>query len=133
MTARTWIEGIAALEVEGVRRQYLYPPQQISDADLPMSFPRLPEANEEVVALSGAVGLTSRQMEWVFVVRPFMLSTSKTEFEKALDLIDAIGSELRDATVSLSIDNWAIKWAEESFDGGLTGYRVLVATVTGSE
>jgi hypothetical protein len=110
MTARTWIEGIAALEVEGVRRQYLYPPQQISDADLPMSFPRLPEANEEVVALSGAVGLTSRQMEWVFVVRPFMLSTSKTEFEKALDLIDAIGSELRDATVSLSIDNWAIKW-----------------------
>jgi hypothetical protein len=133
MTARTWIEGIAALEVEGVRRQYLYPPQQISDADLPMSFPRLPEANEEVVALSGAVGLTSRQMEWVFVVRPFMLSTSKTEFEKALDLIDAIGSELRDATVSLSIDNWAIKWAEESFDGGLTGDRVFVCTVTGRE
>jgi hypothetical protein len=133
MTARTWLEGIAALEVTGVKRKWSSMPPQLNDADLPLSFPRLPEAEQGVVALSGATGLTTRQMEWVFVVRPFSLSTNKAEFEKALDLIDAIASELSDAAIAQSVETWVIRWGEESFDGGVTGYRVLVVTVTGSE
>lgn len=131
-TYADWVAGVAALTVTGVKRKLAAPPQQVSDADLPMSYPRIPEMGEEVAALSGGHGLTSATAEVVFLMRPSNLSTAATTFAAALAMIDAIGTTYGAAVLTLGLDRWTVQQTYESLDGGATVYWALVASVEGS-
>lgn len=132
MTYAEWVAGIAALTVAGVKTKKAFPPQQVNDADLPLSYPRIPELTEEVAALSGGRGLSEARAEMVFLLRPTTLSTNATTFAAALTLIDAVAAAYRAATITWGVDRWSTLQTIEGLDGGATLYWALVATVEGS-
>lgn len=132
MTTYTqWVQGIAGLTVTGVRKAVTSPPQQVNDGDLPLMFPRLPTSGNEVIALTGGMGLKTATVELVVIVRPATLSTNVTEFPIMLGLLDAMESTLTAAVVTWGIDRWGVRVEDLTLDG-ITVHRALVATVEGS-
>lgn len=131
-TYAQWVTGLAGLSVTGVTTKVANPPQTVNDADLPLSFPRLPTGGNTVIALTGGMGLKEATAELVFVVRPLTLSSNKTEFPILLGLLDGIEAALSAAVLTWGIDRWSVRVEDITLGDGATIYRALVATVEGS-
>ncbi len=132
MTYAQWVAGVAALDITGVKTEKTAPPQRVNDADLPLSYPRIPELSEEVAALTGSHGLTNATVEMVFLMRPMALATSAATFAATLALLDAMTTTYGAAVTTWGLDTWSVRQTVESLDGGTTLYVALVATIEGS-
>jgi hypothetical protein len=127
----TFISNIAGMTVSGVTRQYTAPPQQLSTADLPASYPRLPIADNQSVTLTHGRGLLQAAVELVIVVEPYRQGTNITSFATCVALVDAIETALAANANTYEIDRWNIVLQIEEY-GADRPYWQLVTRVEGS-
>lgn len=126
--------GIADLTISGVKRKYRNIPDQISTADLPCQFVRLPEGSEGPLTALGEGGWPNRMLELVIVASPVGQNRQPLNHELVLTLIDALSGTLRavpaNNTISQAKLSWRIRGRIDLI--GDTEYWFIVATITGN-
>lgn len=130
MTYAEFVAQLAAIPVAGVKTARREPPRQVNDAEMPLSYPRLPATAEEIVSFSGETGLAVAEVVMVFLVKSMMLSTQAVNFAGSLAMIDAIHSAYRTAAEEGLIDGWRIAQVDDTI--GETDYYALAATINAS-
>jgi hypothetical protein len=128
-TYTAYIAALAGLTISGVERKYTSQPDNVDTADLPASFPRLPNGgtNEDTMTTCQGDGKT-RTAELIVVIEPTGQSTSAANFANTVTMCDSIETAL-DGLSIMPIITYTI-------DASLAivpGYWAIVATVTGIE
>lgn len=123
-----FVNNLAAIDIDGVRRQYNEPPQSTPSRDLPISFPRLPIGNE------GPLGFCSGsrfniQCDLVVALKPISQDEQYLNYADALRMLDNVQSALR--TNNSSVGNYNLHWELRVEVVPLAGadYWSVVATV----
>jgi hypothetical protein len=88
MIMTAFISALASLDVEGVRRQYTYPPLQISTADLPASFVRPPLTNYEPVSICDDTSYTYT-CQLVIAIEPTGQNIQPVNYADMVTMVDA--------------------------------------------
>lgn len=131
MTYTSFVNGLAAIAVAGVTRKYTSPPSQISSADLPAMYPRLPEGNQEIASFGYQAGIFAASCELVVLVKANQQGTAAANFTQCLTLLDALNTAIDSNALTLKVDRWTLRQ-----DGEFVGdavYWALVAKVEASE
>ncbi len=131
MTYTEYVATLAGLSITGVVKAYSSPPTQLSTAQLPAQWPRLPSGETAVASLGGEMGLPSFTCDLVIAVEAMQQNTQPANYTKALALIDALQTALTTEALNNVVDSWQMRLDGEQI--GDTAYWVIVATVTGSE
>ena len=131
MTYTEYVATLAGLTVTGVVKAYSAPPTQLSTAQLPAQWARLPQGETTVASMGGQMGLPSFTCDLVIAVEAMGQNTQPANYARALAIIDALQTTLADEALSGVVDSWQMRLDGEQI--GDTAYWVLVATVTGSE
>lgn len=124
----TLSNGLADLVVAGVTRRLRYLPNQISTADLPISFVRLPDGQESALTADGIGGWPTRTVELVIAVEPLGQSGNEANHAATLALMDAVDTALR-ATVPGVWYTGKIAWtmrASQSIIGQTEFWTIIV-------
>jgi hypothetical protein len=129
-TYAAFVTAVAGVSVTGVTTAYTSPPSQLNTAALPVSYPRLPELEREVIAFGYQAGLQSSTVEMVFLIEPIMQNLSSANFASMTALVDAIDTAYAANAATIGIDRWNIR--QETSAYGETEYWALVATVEAS-
>jgi len=130
MTYTSLVNGLSSMTVTGVVCKYSESPPQLSSAQLPAMYPRLPEGSLAVLNLSGVTGLLECVVELVIVVNSTMQSTSGSNFVLCLSLLDALNTALASNVIALNLDRWSLR-QEEGIIGDIP-YWLIVARVEAS-
>lgn len=130
MTYAEYVVTLAGLTVPGVARRFNAPPTQLSTAQLPAMWPRLPRGASNVVTLGSALDMAVLTCDLIVAVEPVGQNTQPTNYAKAIGLIDALQSALAAEAAGGMVDSWTFRLDGELV--GETAYWVVVATVTGS-
>jgi len=131
MTYTEYVATLAGLSITGVVKAYSSPPTQLSTAQLPAQWPRLPSGETAVASLGGEMGLPSFTCDLVVSIEVIGQNTQPANYTKALALIDALQTALTTEALNNVVDSWQMRLDGEQI--GDTAYWVIVATVTGSE
>mgnify|MGYP000908911100 len=131
MTYTEYVATLAGLTVTGVVKAYSAPPTQLSTAQLPAQWARLPQGETTVASMGGQMGLPSFTCDLVIAVEAMGQNTQPANYARALAIIDALQTTLADEALSGVVDSWQMRLDGEQI--GDTAYWVIVATVTGSE
>jgi len=133
-TYAAFSSGVANLSITGVKRKYTNIPDQLSTADLPCQFVRLPVGSEGPLTADGQGGWPNRTVELVIVVSPVGQSRQPTNQALALTLIDALCTTLRAVPATNTISQAKLSWAirGEIDYIGETEYWYIVASITGN-
>lgn len=131
MTYAEYVATLTALTVAGVTKRYSAPPAQLSTAQLPAMWARLPSGTVEVVAMDGGAGLPSFTCDLVIAIEAMGQNTQPANYAKALAVIDAMQTTLTTEALNSDLDSWQMRVDVDQV--GDTAYWVIVATVTGSE
>ena len=131
MTYTEYVAILAGLSITGVVKAYSSPPTQLSTAQLPAQWPRLPSGETAVASLGGEMGLPSFTCDLVVSIEVIGQNTQPANYTKALALIDALQTALTTEALNNVVDSWQMRLDGEQI--GDTAYWVIVATVTGSE
>ena len=131
MTYAEYTATLANLTISGVTKRFSQAPSQLSTAQLPAQWPRLPSGNTQVETLNGGPGLTTIDCDLVIAVEAVSQNTQPANWTKAMGLIDAMHAAIAAESVNNHvIDKWALRLAQDQI--GDTVYWLIVATVTGS-
>jgi len=131
MTYTEYVATLAGLTVTGVVKAYSAPPTQLSTAQLPAQWARLPSGETTISTMTGAAGLPSLTCDLVIAVEVIGQNTQPANYAKALAIIDALHAALADEALGCVLDSWQMRVDVDQV--GDTAYWVIVATVTGSE
>jgi xanthine/uracil permease len=131
MTYTEYVAILAGLDVTGVVKVYTAPPTQLSTAQLPAQWARLPQGETTIATLTGAAGLPSFTCDLVIAVEAMGQNTQPANYAKCLALIDALQTALTTEALENKVDSWTLRMDAEQI--GETAYWTLVASVTGSE
>ena len=131
MTYTEYTAMLAGLTITGVVKAYSAPPTQLSTAQLPAQWVRLPGGETTIATLTGAAGLPSLTCDLVVAVEVIGQNTQPANYTKCLALIDAMQTTLTAEALNGAVDSWNLRMDAEQI--GDTAYWVLVASVTGSE
>ena len=131
MTYTEYAAMLAGLDVTGVTKRYTSPPTQLSTAQLPAQWPRLPSGETQIATLTGGAGLPSLSCDLVIAVEVVAQNTQPANYAKALGIIDALQAALATEALDNVVDSWQMRLETDVL--GDTLYWVIVATVTGSE
>ena len=131
MTYTEYVATLAGLTVTGVVKAYTSPPTQLSTAQLPAQWARLPQGETTIASMGGQMGLPSLTCDLVLAVEVIGQNTQPANYAKALAIIDALHAALADEALGCVVDSWQMRLDAEQI--GDTAYWVIVATVTGSE
>lgn len=133
-TYTAFAHGIGDLTITGVKRKYRNIPDQLSTADLPCQFVRLPESSEGPLTASGEGGWPNRTVDLVIVASPVGQSRQPTNQDLVLTLIDALSTTLRAVpatnTISQAKLSWRIRGRIDAI--GDTEYWFIVASIVGN-
>ena len=129
-TYAAFATAIANISVAGVTTKETAPPSQVTTAELPMSYPRLPELSREIISIGYQFGLDASTVEIVFLVEPLMQNVNSANFAAMTALVDAIDTAYAAAASTNGIDRWSIR--QETATLTDTPYWALVATVEAS-
>lgn len=124
------VDDLATLPITGVKRQYSAPPQQVSTADMPLTFPRVPRGKVTVSTLSGLAASPMWAVDLVCVLEAAGQSTQPTNFSGAVGMIDAMNAALEGYAAVGCANSWEIRQDMEFI--GDTAYWVLIASVEAS-
>lgn len=124
------VSGLAAVSVTGVKTKMAEAPRRVSDAMLPISYPRVPSVVRSVGTIGGALDLDRVTVEMVILVRSMMVSTQAGNFAAVTALMDAINTAYSAQANTLQLDLWAIEETQDSIDGA--PYWALVVRVEAS-
>lgn len=130
-TYTTFVNNVAGMTISGVTRAYTSPPQQLSTADLPASYPRLPIADNQSVTLTHGRGLLTAAVEIVVVLEPYRQGTNVANFAACVTMIDAIETALATNANTYDIDRWNIIQTIEEYGVDRPHWQ-LVARIEGS-
>lgn len=122
---------VADLTVSGVVTKRSSYPSQISTSLLPLSYPRLPVTESGIVTIGHTRGLVQATVDLVIIVEPVRQNLNSVNYEKCLDLIDALTTALTENASARGIDSWSILLDVEEY-GEATPFWTLVARVSGS-
>lgn len=124
----TFISELASMTVTGVTRQYVYPPNQLSTADLPASFVTLPTAVNETIATCDEVSDTFTA-ELVIALEPTGQNLQPTNYAAVLAMMDNVNAALKatDFTDLLQA-SWQLSTPPTVI--GASAYWSVTATVT---
>lgn len=128
-TYAAYVGALAGLTVTGVKRKFTAPPTRINTADLPATYPRLPQGQEGPMTAEGEGGWPSLTCELVMIVEPLGQNLQPTNFAATLTLIDNLSTALRNTSLAKSKNRWVIRQQAVNF-GTETNYWTLVASVT---
>lgn len=131
MTYTEYAAMLAGLNVAGVTKRFTSPPTQLSTAQLPAQWPRLPSGETQIATLTGAAGLPTFACDLVIAVEAYQQNTQPANYAKALAVIDAMQTTLTTEALNSDLDSWQMRVDVDQV--GDTAYWVIVATVTGSE
>lgn len=131
MTYTEYVATLAGLSVTGVVKAYTAPPTQLSTAQLPAQWARLPQGETTVASMGGQMGLPSFTCDLVIAVEAMGQNTQPANYARALAIIDALQATLADEALGGVVDSLTMRLDAEQI--GDTAYWVIVATVTGSE
>lgn len=131
MTYTEYVATLAGLSITGVVKAYSSPPTQLSTAQLPAQWPRLPSGETAVASLGGEMGLPSFTCDLVVSIEVIGQNTQPANYAKCLAVIDAMQTALTTEALDGVVDTWTLRMDGEQI--GDTAYWVIVATVTGSE
>ena len=129
-TFAAFADALVGLTYSGVTRNYSYPPQQISTADMPLMYPRLPEVSHDVIDLAYGVSTEQAQIELVFLVEPGGQNINEANFDAMVALLDAIDTTLSTNAATICANRWEIRQETAVFEN--TSFWALVATVEAS-
>jgi hypothetical protein len=130
-----FVDGVASLTITGVKRRYDAPPDRLTTADLPASFPHIPDdaAQEAPLTADGQGGWPRMAVELVVVIEPTRQRTQAANFAATLAMMDAVAAALRGAakgSISKGPLSWSIRGGIETV--GETEYWCVVARVMGN-
>jgi len=132
MTYTQFVEALAAISVTGVQRRFGAPPNQLSSADLPAQWPRLPDGDSEIATFGDEMGLDTLRCDLVVCVEAIGQNTQPVNYARCLQLVDGLQAALTTAARTDNvIDRWTLRLVAEMV--GQTPYWLLVASVTGSD
>ena len=131
MTYTDYAAMLSGLTITGVTKAYGAPPAQLSTAQLPAQWPRLPSGEMTIASLTGAAGLPSLTCDLVIAVEVIGQNVQPANYAKCLAMIDALQTALTTEALDGVVDSWQMRLDAEQI--GDTSYWVIVATVTGSE
>lgn len=126
-----FVGALGNMTVTGVTKKMTSPPRQVSTAQLPLQFPRLPAGTNSVETLSSTTALKRGTCELVILIEAVGQSTLPLNFALALTLLDNLDAALGTLAASGTVDDWAIRQDAEVLADG-TQFWALVATVRGS-
>jgi hypothetical protein len=125
-----FVATLSGLTVAGVRKVYTSPPVQLSTAQLPAMWPRLPSGESTVVTMAGGLDLPMLRCDLVIAVEPWQQNTQPANYGRTLALLDALQAALAAECDDGTLDSWTVR-----IDGEMVGevpYWAIIATVTGS-
>ena len=128
-TYAQFVSALAAMNVTGVKRRYDAPPRQISTADLPASYPRLPSGQEGPLTAQGQGGWPHFSAEYVILVEPVGQGQQAVNFASAVALIDNLSAAFRTAALAKGKNTWTIRQAAVAFSE-TTAFWAIIATVS---
>ncbi len=132
MTYTEFVERMVGVQVVGVQRRFGAPPNQLSSADLPAQWPRLPDGDSEIATFGDEMGLDTLRCDLVVCVEAVGQNTQPINYARCLQLVDGLQAALTTAARTDNvIDRWTLRLQAEMV--GTTGYWLLVASVTGSD
>ena len=131
MTYTEYTATLAGLDVTGVVKRYGAPPTQLSTAQLPAQWARLPSGETAIASMGGQMGLPSLTCDLVIAVEVIGQNTQPANYAKALGIIDALQAALANEALGGVVDTWTMRIDGEAI--GDAAYWVIVATVTGSD
>lgn len=123
---------VADLSVTGVVTALRALPDQINTVLLPLSYPRLPEADEGPLVTDGEGGWPTITVERVFVIVPIAQGTEQLDDEATITLADNINAAFRGVTIGQigkSKIRWSLRMRQQAI--GNMEYWCIVARVTG--
>lgn len=129
-TLRAFVDALADLDIDGVRRKRKVMPTEINRADLPMSYVRIPDASRSTSTLSYGMDLRHGVAELVVVVAPMLTGTQERNFYATVDMVDAIADALVTNAAALGMDGYEIRSEEDTMSD--VAYWALVARVEAS-
>lgn len=134
-TYATFVTAVTGLAIAGITRQYDYPPQQITTADLPASFPRLPGGtlNLDTLTTCDTSG-NARTMELIVLVQALGQDNNEPNYDDTITLIDAVDGALRtamDGATIMPILEWTLSSGQVPVGG--SAYWGITAEITGIE
>lgn len=126
-TYTAFVASIAALSVTSVTRSYTYEPSAVNAADLPVSFPRLPEGIEEGWTPQTQGGWPTLVCDFVVLTSPWGLQTTAEKYAEVVTLMDNMSTALRASDLAKARVRWTIR-ADRVFVGD-NDYHAVIATV----
>ena len=87
MTYAEYVATLTALTVTGVTKRYSAPPAQLSTAQLPAMWTRLPSGTVEVVAMDGGAGLPSFTCDLVIAIEAMAQNTQPANYAKGISAV----------------------------------------------
>ena len=127
-TYTTYVTNLSLLTITGVTRAYLEPPRQISTADLPISYVRLPRGGENPLTGDATGGWPTLNADLVIVLEPYRQSTQAANYTLALTMLDNVSTALRASTnLGRAAARWTIRQDIEQY--GDASYWVIIASV----
>lgn len=125
------VTAVTGLTVSGIaaRNTFAYRPKQISAAQLPMRYCRLPTRRRETSTLGYAQGLKAATVEVVVLTAMMNLDRQAANDALTVTLIDALGDALEGAAASLGMDGYEMVTEEDTIGDGTTPVQAIIATV----
>ena len=134
-TFATFATAVTGLTITGITRQYDYPPTQVTTADLPASFPRLPGGTLNIDTLASCdTSGNARTMQLIILVQAIGQDNSEPNYDDTITLLDAVDGALRTALDSASIMpmlEWTLSSGQVAVGG--SAYWGITAEITGIE
>ena len=114
MTYTEYVAILAGLDVAGVVKTYTAPPTQLSTAQLPAQWARLPQGETTIASMGGQMGLPSLTCDLVLAVEVIGQNTQPANYAKALAIIDALHAALADEALGCVVDSWQMRLDADS-------------------
>ena len=110
MTYAGLVAHLAAMTVTGVTTKLSSPPDIDTSGNYPMSYPRLPAVNRELLTVGPTMGLDTATIEYVVVIARDTIDVASKRFSDTLAMIDNLNAALNtEMTTNNEIVAWAIQ------------------------
>ena len=122
----SFVAALAALSITGVTRAYTEPPRQLNTADLPCSYPSLPNGGENPITGEVAGGWPVLRADLVVLVEPWAQNTRAANYTATVAMMDNVSVAMRAADLARSRPRWTIRTEVVSI--GDTPYWAVICT-----
>lgn len=129
-TNEAFIDAVAGLSVKGVKRKQTAPPNAVNTADLPMSYPLLPQGERAEAITSCVAGSKRRRMGFQILLEPVAQNTNAVNYGLLGEMMDNLETKIDALTVCNFIE-YTVQ--AEIVPFGTAEFWAITADILGSE